>query len=148
MRERTESNAGEWADQERAVSDERIGAATADLDPRVAQYRLIARVLREPVEEALPPGFAAMVSARSEAASRVADDKRELWTQWALFALFVVGALAGFAGDLVALVRSIVVSAGADGPAEPVRWAAAIGACLALTLLVEIRAALIRTRTL
>jgi hypothetical protein len=54
----------EWQAQERALHDERNGVAPGD-DPLQAQYRMVARALRQPLPHALPDGFAAQVAARA-----------------------------------------------------------------------------------
>jgi hypothetical protein len=98
--------------------------------------RLIALALREPADDALPPAFAAMVAARTEAAAQVAVEWKERLIQGAFFACLALTALAGFGPDVVALLgRSDVGTPG--GPSAAVQWSLAIGACLAVTLLVE-----------
>jgi hypothetical protein len=98
--------------------------------------RLIALALREPADDALPPAFAAMVAARTEAAAQAAVEWKERLIQGAFVACLALTALAGFGPDIVALLgRSDVGTRG--GPSAAVQWSLAIGACLAVTLLVE-----------
>jgi hypothetical protein len=139
MKERREPDGGcEWADQERAAHEERIGMATADMAPRVAQYRLIARVLREPVEDALPVNFAELVAARADAASHAAADRRDSRIQGTLVALLGLAAIGGYANDFAASLRHVVASQGDAHVTAAVQWAGAIGLCLALTVAIEV----------
>ena len=98
--------------------------------------RLIALALREPVDDALPPAFAAMVAARTEAATQAAVEWKERLIQGAFFACLALTALAGFGNDVVALLgRSEPGTPG--GPSVAIQWSLAIGVCLAVTLLVD-----------
>jgi len=133
--------AREWSDQESGLREERLGLASAGEEPRVAQYRLLARVLREPAEDSLPHDFAALVAARAEAASESAGDKVEIWVQRVLLAVLVLTCLASFGGDAVAWLQRVF--AGNAGGANEVRatagrWVLAIGLCIALSLLIEL----------
>ena len=127
----------EWEDQQRAVRDERIGAGSAGTEPRIAQYRLIARVLREPVQDGLPPDFAAMVAARAETSAHEAADRRDLWLERAAFAGLAATATVMFGGDLLSMLRQLIVDVGADGAAAR-QWSMAIGVCLTLTLSIDV----------
>ena len=123
----------EWAAQEHSEREERLGLTTMGVEPRVAQYRLIARVLSEPVNDQLPPHFAAAVAARVEAASQPADDPIDRWLQRGLFVLLALAAIAFWSGSLVALIS------GDEMRAVPaVQWAYAIGLCIALSFLIDI----------
>jgi hypothetical protein len=98
---------------------------------------LITRALREPEDDALPPGFAATVAARADAATQTTLDRGERLIQGALFACLAVVALVGFGPDLVALLRHIAIRT-TGGLSAIIQWSGAIGVCLVLTLLVEI----------
>ena len=98
---------------------------------------LITRALREPVDDALPPGFAATVAARADAATQTTLDRGEQLIQGALVACLALVALIGFGADLVALLRHIARGT-TGGLSATVQWSGAIGVCLVLTLLVEI----------
>ena len=52
----------EWQAQERALQEERLHLSGGD--PRLASYRRIARVLRQPLPHALPADFARQLAAR------------------------------------------------------------------------------------
>ena len=121
----------EWQLQERAWREERDGAATSD-DPALAEYRRVARALREPMPDALPPDFAARVAARAEARRRTASRVEDVLTQALLAAL-------GIAGGVVA-VRSggtWLHEATARLPVQDLglglQWGLAILACLGLS---------------
>jgi hypothetical protein len=62
----------EWLAQERAWRHERLGLDPAGDDARVRRYRLLARTLRQPPDEALPADFARQVAARADARHRPA----------------------------------------------------------------------------
>jgi hypothetical protein len=138
MTERGNRDAGqEWIDQEQAVRAERSGTTTADTGARVAQYRLIDRVLREPINEALLQGFAAMVAARAEAATQATVDRTERVIQGALVACLALTTLMGFGPDLVAVLGHVARGAAGERSAA-IQWSVAISVCLTLTLLVDI----------
>ena len=130
----------EWSDQERALREERFGVASANAESRVAQYRLLARILSEPAGDSLPHNFAALVAERAAVASESAGDRFELWGQRILLALFALTGIAFFAGDVVAWLQSVFVSGGADAVRRTptVSWAFAIGLCIALSILIEL----------
>lgn len=54
----------EWLAQERALQRERLQLDPAGDDARSQRYRLLARVLREPLPAALPADFAQQLAAR------------------------------------------------------------------------------------
>jgi hypothetical protein len=137
-----ENSAPEWRDQERALREERLGLASSGAEPRVAQYRLLARLLAEPVEPSLPDNFAALVAGRAEAASDMADERFELWIQRVLLTVLTLTGLALFGGDAVMWLRSAFVSDAGRADelraAATARWALAVGVCIALSLLIEL----------
>ena len=63
----------EWALQERARRAERLGLDASD-DQAMQRYRLVARALRQPQDENLPPDFASRVA--MEARRHPAGDTR------------------------------------------------------------------------
>jgi hypothetical protein len=134
----------EWNEQENAMRDERMGKETTDFAPRMAQYRLIARVLREPMAESLLPEFAAMVATRAEAATRAAAIRREERMHQVVLTLFAAVLFAGFSGDVVRLFRQVGVNQG-SGPTA-VAWATAIGVCLLITLVIDIGPTIVSAR--
>ena len=142
MSDRNDQDAAlEWSDQERALREERLGLGSAFGEPRVAQYRLLARMLSEPAGDSLPYNFAALVAARADAASENAGDRVEIWVQRVLLAVLALTCLAFFDGDAVAWLQRVF--AGNAGGANEVRatpagrWVLAIGLCIALSLLIE-----------
>jgi hypothetical protein len=98
---------------------------------------LITRALREPLDDALPPGFAATVAECADAATQATLERGERLIQGALFACLALVALVGFGPDLVALLRRIAVGT-TGGLSATIQWSGAIGVCLVLTLLIEI----------
>jgi len=136
-----EDSASEWSDQERALREERLGLASAETQPRVAQYRLLARISREPAEVALLHDFAAVVAARAEAPGEPVDDRVDLWVQRGLLAVLALTGVAFLGWDVAAWFQQLFV--GEAGAADQVRataaarWVLAIGLCVALSFLIE-----------
>lgn len=84
----------EWALQEQAVQAERLGLDTRDT--RLQRYRAIARALRQPLDDNLPPGFASQMA--RQVSRRTADTMRlELYLSWTLL------------GTLAAVLISLMV---------------------------------------
>lgn len=54
----------EWLAQEHALQAERLGLDSSGDDARVRRYRVLARILRQPLPETLPDDFAQQVAAR------------------------------------------------------------------------------------
>jgi hypothetical protein len=138
MNERKESDtAQEWHDQERARHEERLRYPVTRTDPRVAEYRLLARILSEPEAQRLPDNFAAFVAARAEAEYLAADDTVERWGQRVLSAALALTAITFFGADLATMAHSLFVQSesagGVDGLSPTLRWASAIGLCVALS---------------
>ncbi|MFC3650591.1 hypothetical protein ACFONN_03495 [Dyella humi] len=77
----------EWALQEQAVRAERLGL-DASRDAELQRYRVVARALRQPLDEDLPLNFAREVA--REARRRAAGDMRlELYLSWTLLGVLV-----------------------------------------------------------
>lgn len=55
----------EWLAQERAMRRERLHLDSAGDDARTQRYRLLARALRQPLQDSLPADFAQHVAARA-----------------------------------------------------------------------------------
>jgi hypothetical protein len=133
----TEGEQREWDAQERAVRAERLGAEAGD-DATVAQYRLIARALRDPPLDPQPRDFAARTAAQIEVRSRIANERVEVWFERTLVTLLVLAGAAvvlAYNGErLRELVSAFAVS-------EPVAfrvqtlasWAVAIAACVGIS---------------
>lgn len=87
-----DSTEREWALQERAVRAERLGLDDSD-DQAMRRYRVVARALRQPLDENLPADFASKVAmqARRHAAG---DMRLELYLCWSLLGT-LVGMLIG-----------------------------------------------------
>ncbi|HJR68922.1 MAG TPA: hypothetical protein VKA43_02685, partial [Gammaproteobacteria bacterium] len=86
----------EWQVQERALRAERAGERSQG-DPAVAQYRLIARALRDPPLAPLPSDFAVRTAARVAGAQSLSEQV-DVWLGRALLALLL---LAGVAAVLI-----------------------------------------------
>ena len=126
----------EWRAQENAVRAERLGARAGD-DPNVAQYRLIARALRNPPLDPLPSDFAVRMAARVVGReSRAANESVEVWLERALVALLL---LAGGAALVVYNVESLremtfsLPERTALGMQTVASWSIAIAACVGIS---------------
>ena len=120
----------EWQAQERALHDERIGAAPGD-DPLLAHYRRVARVLRQPMPQALPDDFAARVAARARprAAHAPLDlriEQRLVRVLVAVLALSSAVAVAWYGQQWVQAITMLL-------PGAALNWTLALTACVGLS---------------
>lgn len=123
----------EWALQEQAVQAERLGLDARDA--RVQRYRTVARALRQPLDENLPPDFASRVA--REAGRRTTDSMRlELYLSWALLGMLATVLLG------LAVRYSILLQGWLSNP-----WLVALAICLLLPALLGKLAALNRARS-
>ncbi|SFR91858.1 hypothetical protein SAMN05216570_0614 [Dyella sp. OK004] len=86
----------EWQAQERAVERERAGLDPAGDDARVLRYRVLARALKQPPEQALPADFAQRIARQVElstANKASADPGFERYLQRILVAVLMVGSI-------------------------------------------------------
>jgi hypothetical protein len=120
----------EWQAQERAQREARAGIAGAPEaeEPALAQYRAIARALREPPAVALPAGFAADVARRARARAAV-PDTFERWLVRALVAAFALGALGALGVYGARVLAALDAAIGAQG----VQWLGLAAGCVALS---------------
>jgi hypothetical protein len=122
----------EWQAQERALHDARNGVPS--VDPLAARYRAVADALRAPLPDLLPPDFAARVAARVRRAPL--DERLEGSLVRSLTTLL------GLSGAVTAALYgkqwlpAILAPLPLDS-ASAVNWALALGACVAMTWLVE-----------
>lgn len=121
----------EWQAQERALREARAGVAgpAEAEDPALAQYRAIARTLREPPAVALPAGFAADVARRAQARAAAPEAGLERWLVRALVAAFAIGALAVLGIYGARLLAALDAAAGAQG----MQWLGLLAGCVALS---------------
>ena len=117
----------EWQSQERALHDERIGAAPGD-DPLQAHYRRVARALRQPVPHALPDDFAARVAARArlQAAHAPPDLRIEQRLVRVLVAVLALSAAVAVAWYGQQWLQAITVLL----PGAALNWTLALMACV------------------
>ena len=117
----------EWQAQERALHDERIGAAPGD-DPLQAHYRLVARALRQPWPHALPDDFAARVAARArlQAAHAPPDLRIEQRLVRGLVAVLALSAAVAVAWYGQQWLQAITVLL----PGAALNWTLALMACV------------------
>ena len=99
----------EWALQERAVRAERLGLDESD-DQALRRYRVVARALRQPLDENLPADFASNVAMQER--RRTAGDMRlELYLSWALLGVLIgmlIGVMAWYASSWKQLVPQVL----------------------------------------
>lgn len=124
----------EWDAQERAILEERAGAAQND--GRVDEYRLLARVLRNPPIDPIPDDFASRMAVQAEGRN-VASERLEAWLQAGLLALLGAGSIGTvvFVGLRWPQLLDYLVPESATG-SVPV-WVGAILACMALSSLID-----------
>jgi hypothetical protein len=120
----------EWQAQERALHDERIGAAPGD-DPLQAHYRRVARALRQPLPHALTEDFAARVAARAkmQAAHAPPDLRIEQRLVRALIAVLALSAAVAVAWYGPQWLQAITVLL----PGAALNWTLALTACLGVS---------------
>jgi hypothetical protein len=120
----------EWQAQERALHDERIGAAPGD-EPLHAHYRLVARALRQPLPHALPDDFAARVAARArlQAAHAPPDLRIEQRLVRGLVAVLALSAAVAVAWYGQQWLQAIMVLL----PGAALNWTLALTACVAVS---------------
>jgi cobalamin biosynthesis protein CobD/CbiB len=124
----------EWQLQERARHAERAGAAHDGGDARAAEYRLLARVLRDPPLAPLPVDLARQTAVLAE---RAADAASERW----LLRFGLVAAAAVIVAGIVFVGpqwSAVVVTAWGDpAAAGALHWGLAVLGCLSLSSFVE-----------
>lgn len=133
----------EWEAQERALGDERAALKNAGgrgrdgsgLEAAVAEYRLIARVLRNPPLAPLPSDFAARTAARVRAA-RAANEGVEIWLERGLLALLLLGGAAAlfvYSGDWLRELSFEVPEGAVAGIRSVASWSIAVAACVGIS---------------
>lgn len=122
----------EWQAQERAREQERRGLPLDRADPRLAEYRLIARALRTPAMEPVPYDLAAQIVRHVEGAPAPG----ELLERWLLRGLGLVFAIAGLAVVVAYGGRWVPAFAGLWPQLSPASadWAGLLIGCLAVSL--------------
>ena len=121
----------EWQAQERARREVRSGFEATSDDTAMAQYRDIAKALRQPPPAGLPVDFAAHVAriAERQAAAPVAETRFEQVLVRLLAAAFVlsaVAALAIYGGRLLSMLQAATGS-------EGLQWVLVLSACVGLS---------------
>lgn len=122
----------EWDAQERALREERLGAAPKRRETRVNEYRLLARALGDPALDPIPEDFVTRTAARAVGVE-AAKDRLDVWLQHGLIALLAavgVSTMAALAGSWlqafgIAITRPAALSL--------LSWTTAILACIALS---------------
>ncbi|MGO4222342.1 hypothetical protein AB4Y64_10865 [Lysobacter sp. TAF61] len=125
----------EWQAQERALDQERRGVPLDAADPRVGEYRLIARALRAPAMEPVPHDLAAQIVRRVEAAQSLGE-RVEGWLLRilvAVLALVALGAMAIWGSDWA----SAFVGLWPQPSPQSAAWGGLLLACLAASLLAQ-----------
>jgi hypothetical protein len=129
----------EWQLQERALQHERARLDASADDARVSRYRLLARSLRQPLQETLPTDFAYRIAAMASAREVLADDaeqrfdRRLLQAAIGVFGLVIVGVIVWYGGDWL-----VPTSATARvGALLGNRWLLMLTACLAVSVMTQ-----------
>lgn len=123
----------EWQAQERALDAERRGADHKGSRGSDAEYRLIARALRQPPIGALPENFAAQMAARVGSTGNVGGDRLETWLVRGLLLAMVVGGIA----SVTVFGDAWLAPLAAQASGTAVSWIVSAVICLVLTLAVE-----------
>ncbi|MGH8157110.1 MAG: hypothetical protein ACREPQ_03245 [Rhodanobacter sp.] len=122
----------EWLAQEQAMRRERLHLDPAHDDPRMRRYRLLARALREPLQDTLPVDFARHVAAQVNAQpirQPLAGTRLELVLTFVLGIIFVLaaGTVTLIYGS--AWLPSISAALPAPDPSAT-RWLLAFAGCI------------------
>ncbi|GLQ46905.1 hypothetical protein GCM10007862_19560 [Dyella lipolytica] len=119
----------EWALQEQAVNAERLSLDPTD-DAAVSRYRIVARMLRQPLDESLPLDFADQVAAQARRRNAV-DMRLELCLSVTLLGLLaaVLVVLTAFHGqEWLQLIRAVLPTHALMNP-----WLLLLAVCIALS---------------
>jgi hypothetical protein len=123
----------EWLAQESAMRRERLHLDPAGDDARGRRYRLLARALREPLQDSLPADFATRVAARAAAAPASAlRFEIVLMTALAIALAIAAGVVTAIYGsEWLPSFRALL-----PAPQAPTgRWLLAFAGCLGLSWL-------------
>jgi hypothetical protein len=118
----------EWLAQESAMRRERLHLDPAGDDARGQRYRLLARTLREPLQDGLPADFATRVAARA-AAAPASSTRFEFVLMIALAVAMMIAAgvvTATYGGEWLPSFSAILPAP--QAPAS--RWLLALAGCL------------------
>ncbi len=118
----------EWQAQERALQEERLHLSGSD--PRLAPYRAIARVLRQPLPHGLPADFARALAARLGRAPL--DTRVEQGLLRGLVTLFALSGAVVAAIYGQAWVPAILAVLPASSP-NAMHWLLAVVACVGMS---------------
>ena len=130
----------EWEAQEIALRAER-GGESAGGDTRVAQYRLIARALRNQRFDPWPSDFAARTAAHVALEARMPSEGVEVWLERALVTLLVLaGAVAVlvYNGETLRELSFTLPEPTALGLRTVMSWGAAVAACVGVSWAFEL----------
>ena len=132
----------EWQAQERALRDERAGCATSD-DPLLASYRTVARILRQPLPDALPADFARalaehVVAQHGVAAHPPLDLRFEQVLMRSLVVVLALSAAVATALYGSVFLQALAVLMPASSSTVVLGWALALAGCVGLSWSVEL----------
>lgn len=124
----------EWQAQERALREEREPTGVQPADARIAEYRLIARALRQPFPDRLPAGFARELAAR--VGEVPLDTRLERWLMRVLIGALVVSGLAATLINGAGWWQAVVASV-PETSTTTVHWMSAVAVCVGGSWLFE-----------
>jgi hypothetical protein len=122
----------EWQAQERALEQERRGVPLDAADPRLAEYRLIARALRNPAMEPMPADLAAQIVQHVELVQGLGE-RVERWLLRLLgigLAVIAMAAVAMYGASWAPAFAGLVPR----WSASSADWSGILIGCLALSL--------------
>ena len=126
----------EWLLQERAMRRERLHLDPAGDDAKASRYRMLARALRQPLQESLPPDFARHMAtlATGRTAKPLSGTRFELVLT--TFLVIVFGLAAGWATVIYGKAWLPSISAALPAP-DPlaIRWLLAFAGCIGMSWL-------------
>lgn len=125
---RDEAEEREWALQEQALRAERL-KLDPSRDKELQRYRTVMHALRQPLDENLPPDFAAQIAAQVRR-TNTADTRLEQWLSGALLgvlAVMLIGLTARHGYAWLQLGRALLSAQGWLNP-----WLLALVVCLVL----------------
>lgn len=125
---RNEAEEREWALQEQALRAERLKLDPSK-DAELQRYRTVMHALRQPLDENLPPDFAAQMAAQVRRTG-AADTRLELWLSGTLFgvlAAMLIGLAMLYGQAWLQLGRALLSAQGWLNP-----WVLALVVCLLL----------------
>ena len=127
----------EWLAQEHAMRRERLHLDPAGDDAKALRYRMLARALRQPLQESLPPDFARHVATLAAAGMTTKPTSGTRFELVLTISLVIVFVLAAGGATVIygsAWLPSISAALPAPDPST-IRWLLAFAGCIGMSWL-------------